>query len=148
MRNVVKAVKIQPQKSVLKPCEVFFCSVFSLYSTASSLSACLWFSEVHHIVSSVGYPCCPSRPEWTLPLRFYLQRTKKRSVNKMLVPCKGAADNEMRVNKVWFTVLLLSEKCPDFFSPFLRCVFILRELLLCVSRNHVEYWLQESKRIL
>lgn len=57
----------------------------------------------------------------------------------MLVPCKGAADNEMRVNKVWFTVLLLSEKCPDFFSPFLRRVFILRELLLCVSRNHVEY---------
>lgn len=57
----------------------------------------------------------------------------------MLVPCEGAADNAMRVNKVRFTVLLLSEKCPDLFSPFLRRVFILGELRLCVSRNHVEY---------
>ncbi len=48
------------------------------------------------------------------------------------------------VNESWFTVLLLPEEFPDFFRPLLRCVFILREVLLVISRNHVEYWLHES----
>lgn len=37
------------------------------------------------------------------------------------------------------TVFLLAKELPDFFSPLLWRVLILRKVLLIFHRNHVEY---------
>lgn len=113
---------------------------------ASSLWACLWFSEAHRIVSTAGSPCCPSRPEWILPQRFYLkEKTSQEEKRQQMKVQKWF--KEARVDELWVTVLLLPEEFPDFRSPLLRRVFVLGEVLLVVSRDHVEYRLRDNNFI-